>query len=283
MNTRTKQSVTGKSFNGYENTFINYQDEHPQKILRKWREEHSEKYKARLKRNLTNSNSTILNGIISFSEQIRSDLGNKYSREEFEKSCQKAIERIAEQLETEVMYVAFHYDEKTPHVQFHFRNFDQEGKSIFHKNCKTAQLSVLQDIAFDELKSLGMERGQSKDVTNRTHQTTQAYYSKLYSEFQSTLRDEVKSLKEARKSLAALDLSIEEKRAQGASISQQQEAYRRTDKLLGKLKKEEPLTTDEAMELKNHLPSIWEMIGSHYKREILSAVEEATRKNNPNR
>ena len=279
QNTATKRSNRIKSFKNYEDTFINYQDEKPLKKLRTWREEHNQKYKARRKENLTNSNSTILNGIISFSPALKEDLGIKYSKQDWEDANRKAVEKIAEELDTEIMYISFHYKELTPHMHFHLKNFDSEGRSVFYKHRHTEALSRLQDIAFEELKSLGLARGRSKAQTGKTHQTTKVYYSKLYKSAQDSLRELNKDLKAKRKELSDQDIEIEEKKLQGSVLSDNQKVIRNLDKLLSKSKKGEVLTLEEIEEMKKSLPFISELIPQEERKAVIEVVANATKRN----
>jgi len=240
----------------YENVFINYQDEDPLTVHRKWREEHNQKYKKRRKENLTNSNSTLLNGVITFSESIKHDMGTKYSKSEWEKTCQEAIEEIAAHLDSEIMYITFHYDEKTPHAQYHLKNFDEEGRSIFYKHRKAEQLSILQDIGYKHLSKLGMERGQSKEITNANHQTTQQYYKNAY-------KEAINKLKTVRKEITDLDLEKEKKKEIYAEISKMQKelrSYKEELSIFDKILNQDKLTDNEKEILKVLAPTIIDLI-----------------------
>jgi len=243
-----KSNTTESPFYDYEETNHNFGNSSPFQKLDEWRELHQKRFMAnrfrmvngkKVLRNekLKDFNSTLISGIITFSEAIKRDLGVKYSKEEYEKSCIEAVEKIANEMETEILYVSFHYKEKTPHCHFHFKNFDNEGKSIFHKHKKKEQLSKIQDLAFSSLRKLGMERGQSKKITNKNHQTTKIYYAKLYKQTQDALRTQVKELKTKRKELSKVINDIEKIKLEGALISEEQKAIRRIDKILEKAKK----------------------------------------------
>jgi len=275
LDTVNKQSRVDSAFKNYKNRIINYQDKPPLDTLREWRAEHNKRYKARRRENLTNSNSTILNGVITFSEAIKTDLGTKYTRENFEQVCKDTIEEIAEYLGTSIMYVAFHYNEKTPHAQYHLKNYDNEGRSIYYKYRKKEHLSRLQDIAFKHFKKLGMDRGISKEITNKTHQTTKQYYSKQYAEAQSTLRSAVAELKALREEISNLDMSMEEKKFEYSKISEEQKTIRLLDKLLTKAKKKILLTQDEAEKLREHLPRISDLVPVEKKKQIAQTVNNA--------
>ena len=287
VGTATKKSIDENSkFSDYEETVINFQNEKPSKQLSIWRAEHNKRYKEnryktvngekRLRNeNLTNSNSTILNGIISFSEAINQDLGTKYSKKEFEDACVNAVKKIAEFLDTEIMYCSFHYQEKTPHIHYHFRNFDNEGNSIFYKNRNTEQLEVLQDLAFQELKGLGMERGLKKNFTNKTHQTTKAYFAKEFKNMSDDLREQVKLLKDKRKEVSSLDISIEEKKVIYDEITRGQKVFRKLDKILAKAENGGAITEEEQKTFLAEMPIFGKYLTVEKKREFIGLVESS--------
>lgn len=257
----------------YENVFINYQSEHPLKILKKWRAEHNEKYKNRRHENLTNSNSTLLNGVITFSEAIHKDLDSKYSKSEWEKTCQEAIEEIAEYLDSEIMYITFHYDEKTPHVQYHLKNYDSEGHSIFYKNRGKEELSKLQDIGFKHFQKLGMDRGLKKEITNKTHQTTQQYYKNAY-------KEAINSLKTVRKEISGLDLEIERKKeiyTEISNIQKELREYKNELSIFDKISNGELLNENEKEILKILAPTLFSFVEKtdiKHKQEISNKISK---------
>jgi hypothetical protein len=286
LRTVNTQSKVDENFQGLKNKVINFQDEKPLTVLKKWRAEHNTKYKKRLKENLTDKNSTLINGIISFSEKIHTDFNNKYSQEEFENANINAIKEIAEFLGTEIMYVSFHYDEKTPHVHYHFKNFDEQGRSIFYKNRTKEQLEKLQDIGFKHLGKLGMERGIKKDTTNKTHQTTQVYYRKLYKEY----NDNLKSL---RNELKSLEINADEKKKLYSDITNMQKQLRehKNDldnyqdelKIFDKILDNQQLTNDEIEVLKILAPSLFQFIEnstSKKKQELSNSISKTITRNN---
>lgn len=265
--------------------FYNYQDAEPLKILKKWREQHNDLYKKnrtkkvngveRLRNeNLTNSNSTLINGVISFSEKCSNDLGSKYSREEFETANIKAVEEMAKYLETEIMYITFHYNEKTPHCQYHLKNFDNKGNSILYKFRHTEQLEVLQDIGFKHLGKLGMERGISKKITNSNHQTTQKYYKNLY-------RELIKDTKELRNEIKSLELEKDKKKAiyeEITAIQKELREYKEELSIFEKISNQEKLSEEEKEVLKFLAPFLFDFIDKKdikHKQYISNKISKA--------
>jgi len=283
--------TVNKKSNSTESNFLDYEETNykfgnsPFEKFKEWRGEHEKRFienrfrvvngkKVLRNEKLQNHNSTLLGGIITFSEAINKNLGVEYSKEEYEKSCIEAVEKIADEMETEILYVSFHYKEKTPHCHFHLKNFDNEGKSIFHKHKKKEQLSKFQDLAFSSLKSLGMERGQSKEITNKNHQTTKAYYAKLYKETQDDLRTQVKLLKEKRKEVSSLDISIEEKKILQDEISGEQKVFRKLDKILAKAKNG-AITEEEQKAFLEEMPIFGKYLTVEKKKEFIELVEKS--------
>lgn len=222
----TYKSKSSQKWRTWSNSFkSNFGERELQQKLTKLRSEHNRLHYERRKRNLQNSQATLINSIISFSEKCSHDLGVKYTREEFEKCCIKAIEDIATELNTSIFYISFHYDEKTPHVHFHLKNFDQNGYAIWNNENKKKG-SKLQDIAHNVLKELGMERGQKKELTGvKRHQTTQEYYKKTFYELN-------KSLKTLRKDVQDLELTKEEKKLIYTEITRLQKEAKKKDETI---------------------------------------------------
>lgn len=148
---------------------------------------HNELYKRRHKRNLRDFQATWTDGILTFSEAIHSDLGTKYSKEDLSKIALNCAYDIAKRYDSELIYLTLHMDETTPHFHFALQNFDQNGLSLWKKNQNKEFLSKLQDIAFEHFKVLGMDRGISKDITNKRYETIQKYHIRKEME----LRDKV--------------------------------------------------------------------------------------------
>ena len=268
-----KQSIVN---NGKIDTFYNYQEQEPLKTLKIWREEHNQNYKKRRKQNLKNNQSSLINGVITFSQVISKDLGTKYTKEEWEQANIKTVEEIAQHLGTEISYITFHYQEKTPHCHYHLKNFDNQGYSIFYKYHKKEELSKLQDIAFKHLEPLGMERGQKKEITNRTHKKTQDYYIKQY-------RAEVKKLKSIRKEVESLKIETDKKKKIYKQITEAQSKLRELQKStdIERIKEERVQAINYANELEQYIEKLTEepkeeKITEQVKRKSLKQLKPFT-------
>ena len=172
------------------------------------RTKHNEIYKAKHKRNLRDFQSTWTDGVLTFSEAIHQDLGNKYTQEDLIKVATSCANDIAKKYGTQLIYLTLHMDETTPHFHFSLKNFDKNGLSLWKKNQNKEFLSQLQDIAFEHFKVLGMDRGVSKDITNKRYETIQKYHIRKEMELRdktlNTQEHYDKVQKEVEKSLKAL-------------------------------------------------------------------------------
>ena len=157
------------------------------KEYQKDRIKHNEIYKAKHKRNLRDFQATWTDGVLTFSEAIHQDLGNKYTQEDLIKVATSCANDIAKKYGTQLIYLTLHMDETTPHFHFALKNYDKNGLSLWKKNQNKEFLSQLQDIAFEHFKKLGMQRGISKEFTGKRYETIQKYHVRKEME----LRDKV--------------------------------------------------------------------------------------------
>lgn len=142
------------------------------------REKHKKLYYDRAKYKMVESNGSWLEGVITFSEAIKHDLGNKYTTQDLEERAIKIVNEIANYFNVEPKSVVLHLSETTPHFHFYLQNFDDIGRSITHMYKSKKHFSHLQDIAFKHLQDLGMERGIKKEVSFHRHQETKDYHEK---------------------------------------------------------------------------------------------------------
>jgi hypothetical protein len=162
-------------FSNSNKDFINLSYDFIADEYKKDRKLHNEKMYERKKRNLLNEQATWVEGVFTFSEAIHSDLGNKYTKEELSRVANNCAQDLAKQIGAELKYMVFHLDETTPHFHLAFKNFDDNGMSIFHKIKHKDILSKIQDLAFEHFKELGMDRGIKKEFTSKNYQTIQNY------------------------------------------------------------------------------------------------------------
>lgn len=147
---------------------------------RKDREEHNEIYKKNNKRNLRESSGSWGEGVFTFSEQMKEDIKNKkYTFNDLSNIALECLKDYEEYLGIKTKFMILHLDEKTPHFQYFFTNFNDKGNSITNLNKTTDRLSPLQDIAHKHFGKLGIERGLKKDFTNSKHMSAAKYWQTL--------------------------------------------------------------------------------------------------------
>ena len=169
------------------------------KQYRKDRKVHNKLHKDRTNQNVRDYQGSWAEGIFTFSEAIKKDLGTKYTTQELEKVAFDCALDICKQMGTELKGVFLHLNESTPHFHWYFKNFDNYGHSITYKNRKTKDLSRLQDIGFKHFKALGMDRGIKKEISGATrYKTTKQYHQEQIASLNTTIgvkRDELSSTK----------------------------------------------------------------------------------------
>lgn len=267
-----------QQWRSWKDKVISYTEENIFKTVKKLRKEHNQRHYNRTKRNLQNSQASLINGIISFSEKSCHDLGVKYTKEEYEKTIKETIEELAKHLKTEVLYIAYHYQEKTPHAQFHLKNFNEKGFAIWNNHTKSKeQGSIYQDIGFKHLKALGMKRGLKKNITEAKHQTTEQYYKKQIRSLKEEARTEVKKLKAIRKELSKME-NIEQiqKKELYQEITDLQKEFRRlqeeTD--IDKIKEERDQLLEYVEQLEAHIGEI--QAEEHKENQLEEELKEKT-------
>ncbi|MGJ0313988.1 hypothetical protein [Aliarcobacter cryaerophilus] len=154
---------------------------------------HNELFLKNKTRNLKDDSGSWGEGVFTFSDQMKEDIKNKkYTFNELSKVALECLKDYEEYLGIKTKYMVLHLDEKTPHFQYFFTNFNDNGASITHLNKKAEQLSPLQDIAHKHFGKLGIERGLKKDFTNSKHMSAAKYWKTL----EMDLKHKTMSLKE---------------------------------------------------------------------------------------
>lgn len=228
------------------------------KEYQKDRTKHNEIYKAKHKRNLRDFQATWTDGVLTFSEAIHQDLGNKYTQEDLIKVATSCANDIAKKYGTQLIYLTLHMDETTPHFHFALKNYDKNGLSLWKKNQNKEFLSQLQDIAFEHFKELGMQRGLSKDITGKKYETIQKYHIRKEME----LRDKVlntqanydKLQKEVEKDLKSLYAEVNLKKNEVKDLrsnhDRTSQEYKNLTIVFKQLQQEEKILREKVRELK---------------------------------
>ncbi|PRN00268.1 plasmid recombination protein [Aliarcobacter cryaerophilus] len=228
------------------------------KEYQKDRAKHNEIYKAKHKRNLRDFQATWTDGVLTFSEAIHEDLGNKYTQKDLIKVATSCANDIAKKYGTQLIYLTLHLDETTPHFHLALKNYDENGLSLWKKNQNKEFLSQLQDIAFEHFKELGMQRGISKDITGKKYETTKNYHIRKEME----LRDKVlntqanydKLQKEVEKDLKSLYTEVNLKKNEVKDLrsnhDRTSEEYKNLTIIFKQLQQEEKTLREKVRELK---------------------------------
>ena len=256
------------------------------KEYQKDRTKHNEIYKAKHKRNLRDFQATWTDGVLTFSEAIHEDLGNKYTQEDLIKVATSCANDIAKKYGTQLIYLTLHMDETTPHFHFSLKNYDENGLSLWKKNQNKEFLSQLQDIAFEHFKKLGMQRGISKEFTGKRYETIQKYHVRKEME----LRDKVlntqanydKLQKEVEKDLKSLYAEVNLKKNEvkdlRSNYDRTSQEYKDLTIVFKQLQVEEKTLRDKVREFKDldlKLTGIIEL-----EKDISRQLEEKTKELN---
>lgn len=159
------------------------------------RERHNKLFKAHAKQNLREYNATWFEGVFTFSEKLKEDLGTKYSQQDLINVANNCLKEIAKIYKAEIRYMVFHLDETTPHFHFTLTNFDDRGLSLFGQNKNKEFLSNLQDIGFKHFGTLGMERGVSKNISEVNHISIKKFHEQEYAKLRDLIKNSNASLK----------------------------------------------------------------------------------------
>ena len=141
---------------------------------------HNELFLKNKTRNLKDDSGSWGEGVFTFSEQMKEDIKNKkYTFNDLSNIALECLKDYEEYLGIKTKFMILHLDEKTPHFQYFFTNFNDKGNSITNLNKTTDRLSPLQDIAHKHFGKLGIERGLKKDFTNSKHMSAAKYWQTL--------------------------------------------------------------------------------------------------------
>ena len=254
------------------------------KEYQKDRTKHNEIYKAKHKRNLRDFQATWTDGVLTFSEAIHQDLGNKYTQEDLIKVATSCANDIAKKYGTQLIYLTLHMDETTPHFHFALKNYDKNGLSLWKKNQNKEFLSQLQDIAFEHFKKLGMQRGISKEFTGKRYETIQKYHVRKEME----LRDKVlntqanydKLQKEVEKDLKSLYTEVNLKKNEvkdlRSNYDRTSQEYKNLTIVFKQLQQEEKTLREKVRELKeiDNLDNYLKDLKQDIRKIVNSNVEQ---------
>lgn len=183
-----------------------------------------------MKRQMKSNAAILTSGIITFgkdAQQVIRDLPPA-----LQNSLYKATaERIAAELNTDVVSLTVHRDESAPHAHFGLLAVDRSGKPL----SKTLDPKRLQDIAGEVYKTLGIQRGTPKaerlakgeDMAKVVHRSVAELHRDLPAELEAQRQEVQRQRAAAAQQLEAIQKSIEAEQAKAeknARLMQEQEA-----------------------------------------------------------
>ena len=246
---------------------------------------HNELFLKNKTRNLKDNSGSWGEGVFTFSDQFKEDIKNKkYTFNELSKVALECLKDYEEYLGIKTKYMVLHLDEKTPHFQYFFTNFNDNGASITHLNKKAEQLSPLQDIAHKHFGKLGIERGLKKDFTNSKHMSAAKYWKTL----EMDLKHKTMSLEEQynnkkqdiEKSLKALytevNLQKNEVKDLRSTYDKTSQEYKDLTTIFKQLQGEEKTLREKVRELKeiDNLDNYLNNLKEDIKKIVNSNVEK---------
>lgn len=173
-NQRENKNYNNKDIN-HENTYKNYDLINGNKI------DYSEKIEDTIHANYSGKRAIRKDAIKHVDGLITSDndFFNKLSEEETNKFFRDSLEFLEQEYGKEnMLYATVHLDEKVPHMHFGFVPLTEDGRlSAKDKIGNKKQMTELQDRfnAHVNEKGYEMERGVSKQLTERQHQQMDQY------------------------------------------------------------------------------------------------------------
>ena len=105
---------------------------------------HNELFLKNKTRNLKDDSGSWGEGVFTFSEQMKEDIKNKkYTFNDLSNIALECLKDYEEYLGIKTKFMILHLDEKTPHFQYFFTNFNDKGASITHLNKTTDRLKFV--------------------------------------------------------------------------------------------------------------------------------------------
>lgn len=109
----------------------------------------------------------VIGGIITFSpEGIKNN-----SPEELMTLGRQAVIDITDELGVRPLYMSLSLDTQTPHLHYQTENIDRETGRTVARKINKEKLRKLQDIVGNAFSSIGLQRGESKDITGARYKT----------------------------------------------------------------------------------------------------------------
>ena len=178
-------------------------------------------YKRRYKRAMPKNSVPFVEMFLVFSPGPF-DAG-KVDLQEWRIACARMASLLRKKTSAKVVYIAFHFDEKTPHAHIVIENYSREKGKTWLRTFSKSDCRAIQDTAGRVFGPLGFQRGEEKSITGARHLSlVESHFEerrRLENQI-AELKEELTSRKEERKKLLAEVQEMEEDAAIRKSIYQ---------------------------------------------------------------
>lgn len=178
--------------------FENINDINIAKNFKKYSKLAEEQYKKKMKRGMQKNSNLYIEFVVNFSQEY---FFTKFPAEKDEiiKDIENLIKDIEKKYKLKGLGYSLHLDEGykrkdgtiiyNPHFHLSFLNFDFETGTMPWAKINRGEFSKFQDIAFDNFKNLGFERGISKEITKATNKTKEQIIFEKINELENNVKN----------------------------------------------------------------------------------------------
>lgn len=188
-------------------------------------------YKRRHKRSMPRNAVPFVELFLTFSPGPFEE--GRVNLQEWKTACARMAALLKRKTGGKVVYLAFHFDEKTPHCHVLLENYSREKGRSWLRTFSKSDCRQLQDEAGRVFAPLGFQRGEEKSITGARHlslvESHHAERKRLEDQVQA-LRAELEGRKEERRKLIEETRELEEDAAIRKSIYQRFDAATRAKK-----------------------------------------------------
>ena len=236
--------------------------------IQQHKQEYQKLYKSSLK------NNSYIEGVLTFSNNIL----NYVNKEQLQENGIKTIKDICQEMNTKLLYITLHYDEKTPHFHFEFENIAANKKSLLNTFNKKELGTKLQDIAAANFTKYGIRRGIKKEhkKENTTYIKQQTYNKNLIESQEKNIKNnkiEIEQHKEnLEKSFLEYTAIIEKIKEIKKEISKEQQIALETKKTIYK---ELENIQDQARKEKETIKTTQKIIKQNIKKDIENILQNS--------
>lgn len=132
----------------------------------------------------------FVHGVITFSPEMSEEYAKQ--PELFLNHLRAHLKALCDYQGMELVYAVVHTDEKTPHVHYTLKNFDERGRSIYKKSFgKKQHGEKLQDIASQHWERFGSGFRRGKKKTKKLSDKAQELFDKAYDDLDAEQKAQV--------------------------------------------------------------------------------------------